>query len=184
MGKDSGKIVDVRVEDFDNDIVTTSAIHQLLDWYEENLLFSKLNLNIRSAFVELCLHGQDPLKWSNSDQSQNRVLRIVENVTLLLVLSPEFMVDAGMVPDVTPPKIELLGGKNMTLAYGSTYVEPGYRATDNVYFGDLDSKVTISGDVNQWEPGTYRITYSVVDVRGMSQKRPSVSLPFLKNPNR
>jgi hypothetical protein len=76
------------------------------------------------------------------------------------------MVDAGMVPDVTPPKIELLGENSMTLAYGSTYVEPGYRATDNVYFGDLDSKVTISGDVNQWEPGTYRITYSVVDAAG------------------
>ena len=29
-----------------------------------------------------------------------------------------------MVPDVTPPKIELLGEKNMTLAYGSTYVSP------------------------------------------------------------
>ena len=166
LGKETGKLVDVRVEDFSDDIVTANAINQLLDWYEENLLFSKLSHNIRTAFVELSLYGQDPLTWSNSDQSQNRVLRIVENVTLLLVLSPEFMVDAGRVPDLTPPKIELLGDKSITLPFGSTYVEPGYRATDNVYFGDLDSRVTILGDVNKWESGTYRITYSVVDAAG------------------
>jgi hypothetical protein len=166
LGRESGKLEDIRASDFENDSVEAKAINSLLDWYEDNLLFCDLNLNVRSAFIQFCLNGLEPVKWSNTDNSQNRVLRIVENVTLLLVLSPEFMVDAGMVPDVTPPKIELLGENNMTLAYGSTYVEPGYRATDNVYFGDLDSKVTISGDVNQWEPGTYRITYSVVDAAG------------------
>lgn len=166
LGRESGKLEDIRASDFENDSVEAKAINSLLDWYEDNLLFCDLNLNVRSAFIQFCLNGLEPVKWSNTDNSQNRVLRIIENVTLLLVLSPEFMVDAGMVPDVTPPKIELLGENNMTLAYGSTYVEPGYRATDNVYFGDLDSKVTISGDVNQWEPGTYRITYSVVDAAG------------------
>ena len=166
LGRESGKLDDVRASDFEIDAATTKAINQLLDWYEDNLLFTKLSENFRSALTNLCKNGLQPSLWKNSDYSEQRVLAIVENTLLLLVLSPEFMVDAGMVPDVTPPKIEMLGKKNMTLAYGSTYVEPGYRATDNVYFGNLDSKVTISGDVNQWEPGTYRITYSVVDAAG------------------
>ena len=72
----------------------------------------------------------------------------------------------------------------MTLAYGSTYVEPGYRATDNVYFGNLDSKVTISGDVNQWEPGTYRITYSVVDAAGNVTETTERIVTISENPSR
>ena len=166
LGKESGKLDDIRASDFENDVIAVNAIKLLLDWYEDNLLFCNLNGDIRTALTDLSLKGLGPFLWQGNDLSEGRVLDIVENTLLLLVLSPEFMVDAGMVPDVTPPKIELLGKKNMTLAYGSTYVEPGYRATDNVYFGDLDSKVTISGDVNQWEPGTYRITYSVVDAAG------------------
>ena len=166
LGKESGKLKDIRATDFENESIQANAINLLLDWYEDNLLFSDLSENFRSAFVDLCLNGLTPFLWNKKDRSEDRIFDIIENTLLLLVLSPEFMVDAGTVPDVTPPKIKLFGDSNLTLPYGTTFVEPGYKASDNVYFGNINSKVTISGDVNQWEPGTYKITYSVVDAAG------------------
>ena len=75
------------------------------------------------------------------------------------------MVDAGNVPDITPPELEILGNPTVQLEIGDTYVEPGYRASDNV-FGDMQSRVTITGDVNTSKAGTYEIIYSVVDIAG------------------
>jgi len=75
------------------------------------------------------------------------------------------MVEAGTVPDVTPPEIELIGSAQLNLKIGDTYVESGFQASDNV-FGDMQSKVTITGDVNTSKTGTYEIIYSVVDIAG------------------
>jgi hypothetical protein len=59
----------------------------------------------------------------------------------------------------------LIGSSQLNLKIGDTYVESGFQASDNV-FGDMQSKVTITGDVNTSKAGTYEIIYSVVDIAG------------------
>ena len=76
LGRESGKLDDVRASDFEIDAATTKAINQLLDWYEDNLLFTKLSENFRSALTNLCKNGLQPSLWKNSDYSVLRVLAI------------------------------------------------------------------------------------------------------------
>ena len=166
LGKETGLLTDVNGSDFSDDEIFSSAVNDLFDWYESNLLFAPLNPNFRSAFVELCVHGFDHRRvLRDEDKGQSLALRIVENSLLLLVSSPDFMVEAGNVADTTPPELEMLGNPTVQLEIGDTYVEPGYRASDNV-FGDMQSRVTITGDVNTSKAGTYEIIYSVVDIAG------------------
>jgi len=166
LGKESGLLTDVNGSDFNDDEVFAEAVNDLLDWYETNLLFARFNANFRSAFVELCVHGLNHLPSINSvDNGQNVALNILENSLFLLISSPDFMVEAGTVPDITPPELQILGSPTIQLKIGDTYVEEGYRASDNV-FGDMQSRVTITGDVNTSKAGTYDIIYSVVDIAG------------------
>jgi hypothetical protein len=166
VGKDSGFLKDLNGSDFVDDVLFAKGVNDLLDWYENNLLFTPINANIRSAFVELCVHGLDHRRvLRDEDRGQIIARKIVENSLFLLVSSPDFMVEAGNVPDTTPPKLEILGNPTVKLEIGDTYVEPGYRASDNV-FGDMQSRVTITGDVNTSKAGTYEIIYSVVDIAG------------------
>lgn len=67
--------------------------------------------------------------------------------------------------DATPPTITLDGTNPLTISAGSSYVEPGFTATDNVD-GDLTSSVTVTGQVNGNVPGSYSLTYSVTDAAG------------------
>lgn len=64
--------------------------------------------------------------------------------------------------DPEPPEIYLEGGEYYAITTGSFYSEPGYWATDNAG-GDLTGQVTVEGEVNWLEPGTYPITYTVTD---------------------
>ena len=166
LGKESGLLIDVNGSDFNDDGLFTKAVEDLFDWYEGNLLFAPLNPNFRSAFIELCVHGLDHrTSLRQEDMGQAIALRVVHNSLLLVVTSPDFMVEAGTVPDVTPPEIELIGSPQLNLKIGDTYVESGFQASDNV-FGYMQSKVTITGDVNTSKAGTYEIIYSVVDIAG------------------
>lgn len=67
--------------------------------------------------------------------------------------------------DPIPPVLELKGSSKITLTVGDSYREPGYTATDN---GDVDltDRVKVSGSVNVYRAGTYKITYHVSDDYG------------------
>lgn len=69
------------------------------------------------------------------------------------------------VADVTPPEISLLGNRIVTITQGSTYVDEGVSATDNVD-GDISATVAIEGAVNTEELGEYRLSFSVSDSAG------------------
>ena len=72
------------------------------------MLFCDLDDDFRSAFVDLSINGLNRWQYQSDDEGgKSRALSIVENTLLLIVLSPDFMVDAGSVPDITPPVIEL-----------------------------------------------------------------------------
>lgn len=64
--------------------------------------------------------------------------------------------------DPNPPKIELLGDKEITLYVGENYIEPGYSAIDDCD-GDISSKVIINSDLDVTKEGKYNIIYSVSD---------------------
>lgn len=64
--------------------------------------------------------------------------------------------------DPTPPIIELLGGTSITISAGNMFIDPGYKAIDNVD-GDITGNVVINGSVDTYEPGEYTLTYQVSD---------------------
>ena len=64
--------------------------------------------------------------------------------------------------DPIPPELVLEGKASMSVKLGSTYKEPGYKATDNCD-GDITGKVTVSGTVDTKKVGTYTLEYTVAD---------------------
>ena len=67
----------------------------------------------------------------------------------------------------TPPTITLIGSSKVTVDIGISYNDPGAIATDAVDGTITDVIVTVS-NVNINIPGTYKITYDVVNSAGLS----------------
>ena len=67
--------------------------------------------------------------------------------------------------DPIAPILTLQGDENITLTVGDQYQEPGYTASDNCE-GDVTGRVTVSGSVNTYRAGTYKLTYTVQDSFG------------------
>ncbi len=67
--------------------------------------------------------------------------------------------------DPVPPVITLAGDAAVTLNAGVYYTEPGFSAADNVD-GDLTERVSVTGTVDPYQPGTYEISYAVTDSYG------------------
>ena len=67
--------------------------------------------------------------------------------------------------DAAAPTIVLTGGSDVTIGVGSTYVDPGYTATDAVD-GNINGRVTVEGSVDVNTPGTYILRYVVTDAAG------------------
>jgi len=67
--------------------------------------------------------------------------------------------------DTTPPVLTLNGSATMQINQGTTYVEPGFTAIDNID-GDITNRVTVTGTVNINTAGTYTLTYRVADAAG------------------
>lgn len=81
--------------------------------------------------------------------------------------------------DTVPPELTLLGNTNMILNVGSTYRESGYTATDDCD-GDISSRVTITGKVDTFCPGRYKLTYTVQD--SFSNTTTATRSVFVKSP--
>ena len=68
-------------------------------------------------------------------------------------------------PDVTPPKLTLLGAATVSILIDSTYTDAGASAMDDVD-GDLTSQIVAASNVNTKTLGIYTVTYSVSDSSG------------------
>ena len=64
--------------------------------------------------------------------------------------------------DDEKPVIELKGDESITLEYNHKYVEPGFKATDNLD-GNITNKVKVKKNINVKEAGTYEVIYTVKD---------------------
>jgi len=68
-----------------------------------------------------------------------------------------------LVNNQNPPLITLLGSNPYTLAVGSPWVDPGAIVTDNLNSGLV---ATVTGAVNSSIPGSYVLSYNVIDTAG------------------
>lgn len=83
----------------------------------------------------------------------NKVLTACSVAAFLIVPAISF---AAAGPTIT------LVGNSVTMKPGTSYVEPGYSATDPTD-GNITSSVVVANGVNVKEPGNYTVNYSVTD---------------------
>lgn len=67
-----------------------------------------------------------------------------------------------LIVDSVVPKINLIGGLEISVPYNKEFVDPGYTAKDN-YDGDISDKMTIESNVNTNKLGYYTVIYTVKD---------------------
>jgi uncharacterized repeat protein (TIGR01451 family) len=73
---------------------------------------------------------------------------------------------ATTTPVNTPPVITLVGANPITINAGELFVDPGATAQD-LEDGNITANIVASSTVNTNVPGTYTITYNVVDSGGL-----------------
>lgn len=105
----------------------------------------------RQGEVNTSRVGSYIITYSSVDSSGNHAVDIQRTVNVVVSLV------------MIPPVITLSGASNMTLAIGSTWIDPGATCVDDI---DLVCTVTTSGSVNTTLSGTYLITYFAVDSSG------------------
>lgn len=71
------------------------------------------------------------------------------------------------VGDFTPPVLTLLGESRLYVKVGTTFVDPGFTAVDNID-GNISDKVSVSGGVATSKMGRYTLTYTATDTAGNS----------------
>jgi len=67
--------------------------------------------------------------------------------------------------DDVPPVITLLGTSPMVVVKGTSFVDPGATAMDNVD-GDLSDAIVVTGEYSTYVVGVYQLTYTVSDSSG------------------
>ena len=86
----------------------------------------------------------------------------------VVVTDAEAGADAELAPDgrIT---MTLCGDHETIVRTGEAYVEPGCLARD-AEEGSLSDRMQVSGDVDTSKPGTYTVTYTVVNDAGMTAR--------------
>lgn len=124
----------------------TDAGATALDNYDR-ILTSSI---VKTGSVNISLPGTYMLTYTVVDSSGNTAIPQTRAVEVV---------------DTTMPSITLLGDSFVIIEVGTSYTDAGATATDN-YDGVLTSSITISGEVNSGELGTYTLIYTVVDSSG------------------
>jgi hypothetical protein len=70
----------------------------------------------------------------------------------------------------TPPKIELIGDSKIKLKVGEIFTIPYVNVFDREDRSHIEDLVEISGVVDIYQPGSYKITYSVIDSGGLKSE--------------
>lgn len=118
--------------------------------------------------------GGSPVTLSDENQAQASFtapdVNINETLTFKLTITDdkgttaEDRVNVNVhVIDTIKPIITLNGPAAMRISVGSSYIEPGATATDNI---DNNVNITITGSVNTAVAGNYTLTYTATDSSG------------------
>jgi hypothetical protein len=116
---------------------------------------SKVTVSQKAVITHIA--GQTTLYYSVSDKAGN------STQAKRLIIVTNTIVQR----DTVPPVLTLLPSKTdsagiMYINLGEKYIEPGYKAVDNIY-GDITSKVVYEANININVPGMYFVKYSVTD---------------------
>lgn len=82
--------------------------------------------------------------------------------------------------DFTKPVITLIGNNPVTISVGSSYIDAGATAVDNID-GDITANIIVTGAVNANLAGTYSVVYNVKDSAGNSAKTVSRTIYVIDN---
>ncbi len=88
----------------------------------------------------------------------------------------------GDIESSDAPTITLTGDENIIIKQGSSYVEPGYTATDK-QDGNITNKVIKKSNVNSNVIGEYEIVYTVMNSKGLSTSKKRIVSVISKNAN-
>ena len=91
--------------------------------------------------------GVYTLTYSVSDSSGNAATPVYRTITIV---------------DTQAPTITLVGNPTIDIQAGTTYVDPGFTATD-IYDGDLTAQVLVTGTVDTSILGAITLSYDVSD---------------------
>jgi hypothetical protein len=103
------------------------------------------NAIVVTGSVNTSVPGTYVLHYNVSDPSHNAASEVLRTVKVV---------------DTTAPVISLNGSNPMTIELGSSFADPGAKASDNCHAAPA---VTVSGSVNAKAIGTYTLTYSAKD---------------------
>lgn len=67
--------------------------------------------------------------------------------------------------DEVSPRLQLVGGPEITVLAGEPFRDPGCTAMDGDD-GDLTGEITVTGYIDPYQPGTYSLSYQVADREG------------------
>ncbi|WP_289030043.1 immunoglobulin-like domain-containing protein [uncultured Paraglaciecola sp.] len=116
---------------------------------------------VSSGVVNSYLVGSYMVTYNVIDASGNQAVSVSRTVNVV---------------DTTPPVLSIIGDANVTLELGTSYVESGASALDNLD-GDITDSVTATGAVDENTIGTYTLTYNVSDANG------NIAVPILRTIN-
>ena len=134
---------------FDQTVVNKENINDLLGLSDEN--YNKVNITVSEDVTILTVLGKG--KWEGLVACGNyRNMLVVESTR-----------DCNT--DFVPPVITMLGDNPVNIFIGETYIDAGATALDNID-DDLTDRIVVTGTVNSLVPGTYTITYYVMDNGG------------------
>ncbi|MEP1551949.1 immunoglobulin-like domain-containing protein [Paraglaciecola sp.] len=116
---------------------------------------------VSSGVVDSYLVGIYLITYNVADTSGNQAVSVSRTVNVV---------------DTTPPVLSIIGDANVTLELGTSYLESGANALDNLD-GDITDNVTATGAVDENTIGTYMLTYNVSDANG------NLAIPILRTVN-
>lgn len=85
------------------------------------------------------------------------ILFIAGGIILLIVV---ILIISSLLGNKPKYTIELIGGDNITISKGETYIEPGYKAY-NKSGKDYTEQVEIISTIDNTKAGTYEVLYSI-----------------------
>lgn len=107
---------------------------------------------ISTGSVDTNATGSYTITYTVKDGSDNNASPVTRAVTIV---------------DTTPPVLSLNGDTNIALESGTTYLDLGASAMDNLD-GDISANITTMGSVDTFVTGTYILMYNVNDASGNS----------------
>lgn len=123
---------------------------------------SKIIINLDGDYKELGAKATYRGKKIDCKIENNVDTHKIGEYTVKYIANNHIKTRTVSVKDIEEPKIVLEGDKDYVLEYNNDYIEPGYKATDNLD-GDVTKKVRTVNNINKKKLGDYIVTYDVSD---------------------